>query len=67
MYCTYLSQRDVWKLLKGQSVLLAAVSFLLSLQDTTGSHRRHAHAVPHEEDHILGVSVGGASGGQHVL
>lgn len=65
--CTHLSQCDVGELFKGKFILLAAVSLLLSLQDTAGSHRGHAHAVPHEEDHILGVPVGGASGGQHVL
>ncbi len=64
---TYLGQRHVGELLEGKAVLLPAVSLPLPLQDAARGHGGHAHAVTHEQDYVLGVTIGGTSGGEDVL
>lgn len=64
---TYLGQRHVGELLEREAVLLPAVSLPLPLQDAARGHCGHAHAVTHEQDDVLGVTIGGTSGGEDVL
>ncbi len=63
---TYLGQRHVRELFKGEAILLSAVSFLLPLQDAARGDSRHAHAVAHKQDYVFGVAIRGTSGGEDI-
>lgn len=64
---TYLGQCYVGELLEGEAVLLPAVALPLPLQDAARGHGGHAHAVTHEQNDVLGVTIGGTSGVEDVL
>ena len=51
---TYLGESGVGELVKTERALLARMAGQLALEDAGGRHCGYAHAVPQEEDHVLG-------------
>lgn len=66
---TDLSDRDGRERVPRELVVLPFLALALAAENARGGHRRHAHAVPHEEHHALrmrsfaprGESSGGGS------